>query len=313
MTRPRRRPGARVAGCIGLLVLLAIPIAGCAAPGGAADAEAEIQTDTQAEADATDVEADAAGPSAQASPTASLEARFPRHVEPPKPPRPNTLSKGEREAGWILLFDGRRRPTWQTGTGEPFPEQGWTVSPRALALEAAGPFALRTGGDLFTSERYRDFVLDFEFALTPGANSGIKYRARPRSRLGFVDAVGCEYQLLDDARHPDAERGRDGNRRLAGLYDLFAAEAPWPRRVGDWNHGRIHVEGNAVAHYLNGDRVLLVDFESDAWSEALAASKFAEAPAFCADGPGHIVLQDHGDAVRFRNLRIRPLDPADGS
>ena len=312
--RSRLRPDARAAMRIGLVALLVLPTAGCPAFGTPGDANAQAQAGTEAEAKA---EASAGGEEAispaQDDAIASLDARFPRHVEPPKPPRPNTLSKREREAGWVLLFDGRRRPTWQTGAGEPFPEQGWTVSPRALALESAGPLALRTGGDLFTTERYRDFVLDFEFALTPGANSGVKYRARPRSRLGFVDAVGCEYQLLDDARHPDAERGRDGNRRLAGLYDLFAAEAPWPRRVGDWNHGRIHVEGNAVAHYLNGDRVLLVDFESAAWSEALSASKFAGVPDFCADAPGSIVLQDHGDAVRFRNLRIRSLDPPNGS
>ena len=243
-----------------------------------------------------------------ASDATRLEERFPRHVAPPNPVPPNTLSATDREAGWKLLFDGRDGAAWRARDGEAFPDVGWSTAGGELALEAAGFFALRAGGDLFSVDRYHDFVLDFEFALTPGANSDVKYRARANDGFSFVDSIGCEYQILDDARHPDADRGRDGNRRLASLYDLVPAASPWPRAIGAWNHARIHVEDGAVAHYLNGDRVLLVDFRSGEWDVALAESKFAGAEAFCADVEGHLVLQDHGDAVRFRNLRVRSLD-----
>ncbi len=268
-----------------------------------ADVVAEIAAESPA--DATPA---TPAPETETTDTARLDARFPRHVTPPLIFPSNTLSPTERAGGWRLLFDGQTGDAWRSREGEGFPEKGWSIRGGELVVEAAGSFTLRAGGDLFSVDRYRDFVLDFEFALSRGANSGVKYRARERSRLGFVDAVGCEYQILDDARHPDAERGREGNRRLASLYDLVPAASPWPRTIGTWNHGRIHVEDGVAAHYLNGDRVLLVDFRGPAWRDALADSKFADAVDYCADAPGHIVLQDHGDAVRFRNLRVRPLD-----
>lgn len=235
---------------------------------------------------------------------------FPARIALRAPDRtPNTLLPTERAEGWRLLFDGKSGAEWRAAEGDAFPEQGWSTEEGTLSIRAARFPELRAGGDLFSRARFGEFVFDFEFWIDEGANGGIKYHATAQREWGYVHALGCEYQLLDDARHPDANRGRDGNRRLAGLYDLFAAEPIPFHGVRTWNHGRIHVEAGHLAHYLNGIRVLQVELDSARWRRALEGSKFADRKGFCANAGGHLVLQDHGDLVRFRNLRIRSLDP----
>lgn len=227
-----------------------------------------------------------------------------------RPNEPNTLSAAARADGWRLLFDGRSSAGWRGAASDDFPEDGWTISDGVLEIREAGLFEFRAGGDLFSRERFGDFVLDFEFQVAPEGNSGVKYRAEVQRQLGYVHSLGCEFQILDDEGHPDADRGRPGTRRLGGLYDLLApSEAPF-RGLGTWNHGRVHLENGRLSHYLNGIRVVDVQIDSPAWRSALAGSKFADREGFCSGARGHIVLQDHGDLTRFRNVRIRSLEPS---
>lgn len=236
----------------------------------------------------------------------------PAKVDVWDPAVPNALTETEREEGWRLLFDGVSGAGWRAANRDAFPEDGWTVSGGVLSIREAGLLEFRAGGDLFSRERFGDFVLDFAFQVTRGGNSGIKYRAEVQRQLGYVHGLGCEFQILDDAGHTDADRGRPGTRRLAGLYDLLApAEAPF-HGLGTWNHGRIHLENGRLSHYLNGIRVVDVQMDSPEWRSALAGSKFADREGFCAAPRGHIVLQDHGDLTRFRNVRIRSLDSPGG-
>ena len=241
----------------------------------------------------------------------TIEAR-PDQIEVWSPAIPNTLTPEEQAAGWRLLFDGRSGAGWRAADGETFPAEGWAIEDGVLSILEAGMLEFRAGGDLFSRERFGDFVLDFEFTVAPGGNSGIKYRAEAQRELGYVYALGCEFQILDDAGHPDADRGRPGTRRLAGLYDLLApSEAPF-RGLGAWNHGRIHLEQGRLSHYLNGTRVVDVQIGSTQWRDALAGSKFTDRQGFCASPRGHLALQDHGDLTRYRNVRIRSLEPDPG-
>lgn len=232
--------------------------------------------------------------------------------------QPNRLTPTEIEAGYRLLFDGMTGRGWRSADSEDFPDEGWSIEDGILSIREAGTFELRAGGDLFSRERFGDFVFDFEFRLSEGANSGVKYRAEVQRQFGFVHSLGCEYQILDDARHPDAKRGLDGNRRLASLYDVIAARdsngSPPGGEPERWHHGRIHLESRHLAHYLNGVRVVNAKLDSAPWKMTVADSKFADRPDFCSGPRGHIVLQDHGNQVQFRNLRIRTLDrPGDDS
>ena len=242
----------------------------------------------------------------------SVPSARPRTIEVWSPSVPNTLSEAERRAGWRLLFDGTSGEGWRSAGGDAFPADGWRIEGGTLAIREAGLLEFRAGGDLFSRERFGDFVLDFEFQVARGGNSGVKYRAQVQRELGYVHALGCEFQILDDAEHPDADRGRPGTRRLGGLYDLFAPEGGRFRGVDTWNHGRVHLQKGRLSHYLNGTRVVDVELDSPEWRDALAASKFAEHEAFCSESAGHVVLQDHGDLTRFRNVRIRSLDPQTG-
>lgn len=245
---------------------------------------------------------------ARPTPTTAL----PESVEVVERGAPNTLTSAEVAAGWQLLWDGVSGEGWRAAGGKTFPEHGWSIQDGVLTIRAARFYEFRAGGDLFSEARFGDFVLDFDFRLTEGANSGVKYLAEPQKQMGFVHSLGCEYQLLDDARHPDAKAGRDGNRGLGGLYDMIPPEPRPARGVGAWQHGRIHLEKGQLAHYLDGVRIVSVEIDSPAWQSALAGSKFADRSGYCAGPDGHIVLQDHGNEVRFRNLRILPLDAEPG-
>ncbi|MFV1919739.1 DUF1080 domain-containing protein [Sphingomonas sp. MJ1 (PH-R8)] len=213
----------------------------------------------------------------------------------------NQLSPGERKAGWSLLWDGRSTKGWRSIKGDGFPAKGWTIADGALSVTGGG-------GDLATATPYRDFELSVDYRLTPGANSGIKYRVAPGP-----GSVGLEYQLLDDARHPDAKMGRDGNRTLAALYDLIAPQnlldPPNPgKRInppGEWNRAVIVVRGNHVEHWLNGFKMVEFERGSPEFRQAVARSKFAGQQGFGTWAESPILLQDHGDRVDFRSIKIR--------
>lgn len=213
----------------------------------------------------------------------------------------NRLSDHERRAGWTLLWDGSTSKGWRGTDGGAFPTRGWTVADGLLSVSGGG-------GDIATQVPYRDFALSVDFRLTEGANSGIKYRVAPGKA-----AVGLEYQLLDDARHPDAKMGRDGNRTLASLYDLIPARnlsdpASPGKRInppGEWNRAVIVVRGNHVEHWLNGFKVVEYERGSAEFRAAVAASKFAGDKGFGTWAQSPIVLQDHGDRVDFRSIKLR--------
>jgi hypothetical protein len=221
---------------------------------------------------------------------------------------PNTLTDAERAAGWRLLWDGNTSWGWRAAKGGEFPMQGWEMKDGVLSVPETGGAESRAGGDIVTQASYAAFELVLEFLLTPGANSGIKYYVDTELNRAEGSAIGLEYQLLDDARHPDAKAGRDGNRTLASLYDLISAPADKRvKPIGEWNLARIVSDGRRVEHWLNGAKTLEYERGSEAFRQLVAISKYKVWPAFGERPSGPILLQDHGNRVSFRNLKIREL------
>jgi len=228
-------------------------------------------------------------------------------------PPANTLTDEEKTAGWKLLWDGKTTDGWRGAKSDSFPDKGWEIKEGVLTVLASGGAESAAGGDIITRDRYSDFELKLDFKMTPAANSGIKYFCQPNlnpitgtgATTNTGSAIGLEYQILDDARHPDAKNGRDGNRTLASLYDLKTADATKkPNPIGNWDHAHLKVRGNHVEHWLNGVKVLEYERGTPEFREMVAASKYHKIPGFGEWADGHILLQDHGDHVSFRNIKI---------
>jgi hypothetical protein len=223
---------------------------------------------------------------------------------------PNTLTDAEREQGFELLFDGRSTWGWRAAKDKDFPKEGWQIRDGALSVLEAGGAESRNGGDIITDRKFAGFELKLEFRLAAGANSGIKYYVDPELNRGPGSSIGLEYQILDDERHPDAKAGRGGNRTLASLYDLIAAAGDKRvRPIGEWNEARIVSRGRQVEHWLNGARVLSYERGTPEFRRLVAASKYVVWPGFGELREGHILLQDHGNHVSFRNVKLRELAP----
>ena len=204
--------------------------------------------------------------------------------------------------GWRWLWDGTTSKGWRSVSGPDFPAKGWEMKDGVLTVLG------EKGGDIITVEKYRNFEFRFEFRLTPGANSGIKYFINPDENRKHGASVGSEYQVLDDDKHPDAKLGKPGTRTVGALYDLIAPAADKkPKPTGEWNEGRIVVNGPQVEHWLNGRKVVEYERGSDAFKACVAASKFKNVPTFGTFDSGHILIQDHNDKVSFRNLMIKVL------
>lgn len=228
----------------------------------------------------------------------------------------NELTPAQAEAGWNLLWDGKSSEGWRGARLKTFPEKGWKMEDGVLTVESSGGAESANGGDIVTIRKYRDFILEVDFRISKGANSGIKYFVDPDLNTGAGSAIGCEFQILDDRNHPDAEMGIEGTRTLASLYDLIRADALEygqdnnPKRfngVGSWNRARIEVRGSRVAHYLNGIKVVEYERGTQMWRALVAYSKYKDWPAFGEAESGHILLQDHGDEVSFKNVKILEL------
>jgi len=223
----------------------------------------------------------------------------------------NTLTENEKANGWKLLWDGKTRSGWRGAGLAAFPEKGWTIE-NGMLIPNKGEN--KAGGDIVTVKKYKNFILEADFKITEGANSGIKYFIQ--SEPGKPNTVGFEFQILDDLRHPDAKLGLNGDRTLSSLYDLIPANSqvfdpnqPVKRvnGIGEWNRARIEVNGKKVSHYLNGVKVLEITRGSQSFKEAIAKSKFSKFPGFGEFDDGYILLQDHGNEVLFRNIKIKEL------
>ena len=221
---------------------------------------------------------------------------------------PNNLDADEKAQGWRLLWDGKTTRGWRSAEAEAFPAKGWSLANGELAVVSKGG-----GGDIMTDEEFSAFELQVEFKVSAGANSGIFYLLTSPKDPASGAPLGLEYQILDDERHPDAKLGIDGNRTLASLYDIYPRAklmtnvgiAP---RIDAWPHARIVARADGtVEHWLNGVKVLEFKRGSDDYRAHVAAGKFKSTPAFGEAQKGRILLQDHGDAVSFRSIKIREL------
>jgi len=221
----------------------------------------------------------------------------------------NELTPEEKSQGWKLLFDGVSSTGWESARKGAFPKEGWTIEDAILTIQKSDGSEARTFGDIVSTEQYSAFDLAFDFKLTEGANSGVKYFVT-LAEGNTGSAIGLEYQILDDALHPDAKMGRDGNRTLASLYDLIKAEKQdrFVRKPGEWNQGRVVVyPNNKVEHYLNGVKVLEYERGSQAYRDLVAISKYVVWNKFGEAPSGRILLQDHGDQVSYKNIKIKNL------
>lgn len=207
----------------------------------------------------------------------------------------NSLSEREKTEGWALLWNGVDMSGWKSNSGKDF-KKGWTCKDGVMTINAKSG-----AGDIITEQKYHNYELSIDFKFTKGANSGIKYF------IGENGSIGCEFQILDDERHPDANRGSEGNRKLGSLYDILPAEGWKYVRKEDWNTARIVVRGTAVEHWLNGVKILSYTKEGKEWEKLIARSKFAKVKNFAGGDGGHILLQDHNDEVHYRNLKIKEL------
>lgn len=228
---------------------------------------------------------------------------------------PNTLTQSEKEEGWMLLFDGKSFEHW-TGLGrDQIPEGHWVVEDGTIRKIKSGDVPAAPdgqpleGGDIMTKETFRDFEFAFEWKISKAGNSGVKYNVSEdlsTQHEPVYAALGFEYQILDDDRHPDR---KEANHRAGALYDMISTNSQKQLKpVGEWNKARIVLNGTHGEHWLNGKKVLEYDMDTAQFDSLLAASKYADVEGFADRRSGHIVLQDHTDDAWFRNLKIRRLD-----
>jgi hypothetical protein len=214
-------------------------------------------------------------------------------------PKANTLTAKEKKAGWVLLFDGQSTAGWTTTAGKEVPA-GWAVKEGTLSTVKGVK-----GGDIITQDQFSDFELVLDYNLELGCNSGVKYFFTRYEKGGNL---GLEYQILDDVL---AEDNKKENHLAGSFYDVLppVAAKKKVKAPGQWNTVRIVAQGQKVEHWLNGVKILEFTRCSEPFTAAVAQSKFSKTvPAFGTIGKGHILLQEHGGLVAFRNIKIRPMD-----
>lgn len=227
------------------------------------------------------------------------------HVEWKNKAQANVLSDQEKMDGWQLLFDGQSTEQWRGLNSDTFPDSGWIVRNGELLVESGG------SGDIVTKEKFGDFEFTFEWKMDmSGGNSGVKYFVLEELSDDSKSGLGLEYQILDDDNHEWMLEGKmqpNDYHTTAALYELFPPLSKKMFPLGVYNKGRIVSKGQHVEHWLNGIKVLEFERDSVDFREKVQASKFKNINDFGKAPSGHILLQDHGGGVSFRNLKIRKL------
>lgn len=222
---------------------------------------------------------------------------------------PNTVTPQEKAEGYSLLWDGKTTKGWRGAYKATFPESGWVIKDGELSVQKSNGAESTNGGDIVTEKQYGAFEMKFDFKLTAGANSGVKYFVT-LTEGNKGSAIGPEYQILDDERHPDAKLGKNGNRTLGSLYDLITSKKipNAQRKIGEWNSGLIRVyPDNKIQYWLNGYKILEYVRGSAEFLTLVADSKYKDWKNFGMAPKGHILLQDHGDQVFFRSIKLKQL------
>ena len=224
----------------------------------------------------------------------------------------NTLTQAEQEDNWKLLFDGESpSENWRGYCDETFPDSGWVAQDGALKVQGSGAGeAGGAGGDIITKKKYSNFELKLEWKVSKGGNSGVFYLAEEQCGENgqAIWKSAPEMQILDNENHPDARLGENGNRQAGSLYDMMPANPQNANPHGEWNSARILVYDGTVVHYQNGEKILEYHLWTDDWKEMVKNSKFTEYDGFAdVAKEGYIGLQDHGNDVWFRNIKIKDM------
>ena len=205
------------------------------------------------------------------------------------------ISLAAQAGDFVSLFDGKSFAGWSAPEGKA-PEAGWVIEDGALHLNGT------KGGMLLSEKEYTSFDLEWEWKIEEGGNNGVKYWS---TKVGGKEWLGIEYQMIDDAKHPDGLKG--GSHTTASIYDIKVPNADKPmKKIGEWTTSRVVVKDGKIEHWLNGSLVCAADTKSAEWPTLIAASKFKNKVGF-APGAGRIMLTDHGDKVWFKNIRIKEL------
>jgi hypothetical protein len=216
----------------------------------------------------------------------------------------NMLTEEEKSEGWMLLFDGNSTEHWRGYNMDAFPDVGWTVEDGAMVFRA--PQNRNRPLDIITKETFQDYIFKIDWKIERGGNSGIFYHVLEQPTQAIFWS-GLEMQILDNENHPDADQGIAGNRKAGSLYDLIPANPQNTKPYGEWNSVKIVSDGPRVEHWQNGEKILEYERWTVEWFEMIRNSKFVGHPEFGALRQGHIGLQDHGDEVKFRNIKIKEL------
>lgn len=224
---------------------------------------------------------------------------------------PNELTEAEKEEGWKMLFDGEGHEGWRGVNQDTFPSAGWEVTDDGALHcigSGMGEAGSEGGGDILYDEKFGNFHLKFQYKISEGGNSGVMYLGQEIEGEP-IWKTAPEYQVLDNERHIDANLGKNGNRQSASLYDLIPADPQNANPAGEWNTGEILVYKGTVVHKQNGETVLEYHLWTPEWEELVKNSKFPELNPDWADvaKEGYIALQDHGDDVWFRGIKIKEL------
>lgn len=214
--------------------------------------------------------------------------------------------QSKQQSGWVLLFDGKTTNGWRGAYSTTFPDHGWVVKNGELRGELSSGMEAGDAGDIVTLKKYRNFELVFDWKLGNGGNSGVKYFVEERLPKPIGSQPGYEYQLIDDANYIYMGKKLSPDLKTAAIYNVVAAQKP-DLAVGGWHSSKIVVQGDHIEHWLDGKKVLAIDRQSPIFKTGVANSKFKSYSGFSEIKEGHILLQDHGHNVAFKNIKIKEL------